>query len=192
MKVSSIAPHILVAAVACDQVSAFTPSFDAKSVDRTISRSTRLYSEIPREMAQMGFLHEDPNVKRKKRDQSSLLSAVAIDMPSISWDTSDSSEDEPLWSRIQLILSTALLITGNTVGASCLVLPEMAAKPGMTASTALFFGTYHSTRSDCFLKCVFFVVLILTLAPLFYLYRVISCKSHFGLDYCRGCNQAAR
>lgn len=144
MKVSTIAAHtLLVAAVASAwQVSAFSPSIGigAKSAENP-TRSTRLYSEMPREMSQMGFVHEDPNTKRKKRDQSSSLSAVAIDMPSM-WEANDSDDAEPLWSKIQLILSTALLITGNTVGASCLVLPEMAARPGMTASTALFFGTF--------------------------------------------------
>jgi hypothetical protein len=100
-------------------------------------------------MAQMGFHHDDSSIsrkKKKKRNQSSLLSAVAIDTPSsFSWGDStrdsDDNDEQPLWSQIQLTLSTALLITGNTVGASCLVLPEMAARPGMTAATALFVGT---------------------------------------------------
>jgi tyrosine-specific transport protein len=101
-------------------------------------------------MAQMGFHHDDSSIsrkKKKKRNQSSLLSAVAIDTPSsFSWGDStrdsDDNDEQPLWSQIQLTLSTALLITGNTVGASCLVLPEMAARPGMTAATALFVGSY--------------------------------------------------
>jgi len=145
MKISSVGASILVTAVVCDQtrsVSAFAPSFGAKSAAAhsnmdAATRRTRLYSEIPRHMSQMGFVHDDPSVHRKKRDKSSLLSAVAIDIPTMAWETGP----ESLWSNIQPILSTALLITGNTVGASCLVLPEMASRPGMAASTALFFGT---------------------------------------------------
>lgn len=143
MKATSIC--IGVAALACSNPAfSFAPPSTAKK--SPIERTCRLFSEKPREMAQMGFHHDDSSSSRtkKKRDQSSLLSAVAIDTPSsFSWDAirDSDSDEEPLWSQIQLTLSTALLITGNTVGASCLVLPEMAARPGMTASTALFVGT---------------------------------------------------
>ena len=82
-------------------------------------------------MTYTGFVNEDTAAKRKKRDQSSLLSAVAIEAP---MDGFGFEGSESLWSAIQPVLSTALLITGNTVGASCLVLPEMAAKPGMSDS----------------------------------------------------------
>jgi tyrosine-specific transport protein len=40
------------------------------------------------------------------------------------------------------VLSTALLITGNTVGASMLVLPELAAGPGMAISSGVLVGAY--------------------------------------------------
>ena len=40
------------------------------------------------------------------------------------------------------VLSTALLITSNTVGASMLVLPELAAAPGMAISTAVLVAAY--------------------------------------------------
>lgn len=145
MKRSTIPAIILVAALACEQnssASAFAPSFfGAKSAFAVhtemgeATRRSRLYSEMPRDMSQMGFLH-DESPHRKKRDKSSLLSAVAIDAPL--WETGS----ESLWNQIQPILSTALLITGNTVGASCLVLPEVAARPGMMVSTALFFGKF--------------------------------------------------
>jgi hypothetical protein len=81
-------------------------------------------------MTHSGFVNEDPAAKRRKRDQASLLSAVAIAAPM--YDDS-AFEVESLWSTIQPVLSTALLITGNTVGASCLVLPEMAAQPGTSS-----------------------------------------------------------
>lgn len=40
------------------------------------------------------------------------------------------------------VLSTALLITGNTVGASMLVLPDLAAGPGMAISSSVLVGAY--------------------------------------------------
>jgi tyrosine-specific transport protein len=40
------------------------------------------------------------------------------------------------------VLSTALLITGNTVGAGMLVLPELATGPGMGLSTSIFVGAF--------------------------------------------------
>jgi tyrosine-specific transport protein len=48
------------------------------------------------------------------------------------------------WSAVEMqsIVTTALLVTGNTVGAGTLVLPELAAKPGLALSTALFMGAY--------------------------------------------------
>ena len=148
MKIPSIAAaSILIGSLAGEQMRyalAFAPSFGKQRLKKqaisnsdALTSTTTLYKELPREMSQMGFVHDDPSVHRKKRDQSSLLSAVAIDTP-VSWESG--LEVESLWSNIQPILSTALLVTGNTVGASCLVLPEMAARPGMAVSTALFFG----------------------------------------------------
>ena len=40
------------------------------------------------------------------------------------------------------VVSAALLVTGNTVGAGCLVLPQLAAGPGLAASTGIFLGAY--------------------------------------------------
>jgi hypothetical protein len=40
------------------------------------------------------------------------------------------------------VMSTAMLITGNTVGASMLVLPELAAGPGMAISSAVLLGAF--------------------------------------------------
>jgi hypothetical protein len=125
---SRAASIVLIAGQRNRLASAFAPIPFAKSAalsPRADLRNTQLYSS-ERDMAHTGFLHEDPASKRRKRDQSSLLSAVAIDAPMY-----DSRfEVETLWRTIQPVLSTALLITGNTVGASCLVLPEIAAQPG--------------------------------------------------------------
>jgi hypothetical protein len=132
MRLTSIATFVLVASKRHRLVSAFAPLAVARSA--TFSRSgartsMKLYSS-ERDMKCTGFVNEDPAAKRRKRDQSSLLSAVAIEAPLDGF----GFEVESLWSTIQPVLSSALLITGNTVGASCLVLPEMAAQPGMSFS----------------------------------------------------------
>jgi len=40
------------------------------------------------------------------------------------------------------VVSAAMLITGNTIGASCLVLPEVASGPGLASSIGLFGAAY--------------------------------------------------
>jgi tyrosine-specific transport protein len=40
------------------------------------------------------------------------------------------------------VLSAAMLITGNTVGAGCLVLPDIAAGPGLATTSGIFFAAY--------------------------------------------------
>ena len=45
------------------------------------------------------------------------------------------------------VMSSALLITGNTVGAGTIVLPEIATGPGMLPSTGLFLGKFFSFSS---------------------------------------------
>jgi hypothetical protein len=40
------------------------------------------------------------------------------------------------------VLSASFLITGNTVRASCLVLPKLAYQVGMGVSTTIFLGTF--------------------------------------------------
>lgn len=81
--------------------------------------------------------------QKKKRDQSSSLQAftmeqfmqeeTAILAPSTDEQTTD-------WSGLQSVITTALMVTGNTIGASALVVPELVAKPGMALSTGLFGG----------------------------------------------------
>jgi hypothetical protein len=52
------------------------------------------------------------------------------------------------WNDLQSIITTALMISGNTIGAGCLVLPEIAAKPGLAISTDLFVGKFcHDDQS---------------------------------------------
>jgi tyrosine-specific transport protein len=76
----------------------------------------------------------------KRRIKS--LKAVSI---GDDWDTRDKSSlsnSNFLESSVMPVLSTSLMITGNTVGAGMLVLPELAAGPGMGVSTSLFVGAF--------------------------------------------------
>jgi len=50
----------------------------------------------------------------------------------------------PSFEDIKPVLTTALLITGNTIGAGTLVIPEVAAKPGMAPTVAIFAVAYLS------------------------------------------------
>ena len=47
-------------------------------------------------------------------------------------------------SNMMEVMSAVLLITGNTVGAGIMVLPEVVAGPGMTMSIYLFVGKFSS------------------------------------------------
>ena len=47
------------------------------------------------------------------------------------------------------VLGAALLITSNTVGASMMVLPELANGPGLLVSSGLFFGEFFGGCGLC-------------------------------------------
>jgi len=63
-------------------------------------------------------------------------------MHNIQNDGSTSSMQHSWISNVAEVGSAVLLITGNTVGATTMVLPQVAAGPGMTVSTGLFVGFY--------------------------------------------------
>ena len=75
-----------------------------------------------------------------RRISQSKVSAVSIaTMNELSAELQSSSFLEDF---LVPVVCTACLITGNTVGASMLVLPELAAGPGMTITTCLFLTMY--------------------------------------------------
>lgn len=86
------------------------------------------------------------NDKRKKN----VLSASTISDDSFS--SFDDDDESPLLSfmpeqstdmkKFAAIVSAALLITSNTVGASMMVLPGLAQGPGTITSSCIFFGVY--------------------------------------------------
>lgn len=92
----------------------------------------------PATVLNAGFNHQ--NDFSSLRDTTTSFGATAN--PTVEYSVVESSASFPdsllSTSNLSAILSAALLITGNTVGAGCLVLPEVAAGPGMAITTVAF------------------------------------------------------
>ena len=58
------------------------------------------------------------------------------------WTEDDKLDSHGFSTSVLPVLSSALLITGNTVGAGMLVLPELASGPGLLISTSVFVGAF--------------------------------------------------
>lgn len=106
-----------------------------------LTTPTRLSSPT---VLQQSFLNEDlASSSRRPRDQVSALSAVSIgqfdDTMSVAGSTREDDQNSD-WSNLSKVMTTALMITGTTVGAGALVLPEIASQPGLAVSTGLFLG----------------------------------------------------
>mmetsp|Transcript_15999 Transcript_15999/g.17788 ORF Transcript_15999/g.17788 Transcript_15999/m.17788 type:complete len:501 (-) Transcript_15999:240-1742(-) len=71
--------------------------------------------------------------------QTSTLSYVENEKRDSFGSVSFPKADVDSW---KAVISTALMITGGTIGASALILPQFVAKPGMAVSTSLFLGVY--------------------------------------------------
>lgn len=116
------------------------------------SRGAKLTKEFHRNIALRQALQNDDSVVSRKRGPPSSLGAIAItqelDAPPQGRFSSDFSSPLPEFfsplsvdlSGLTTVLTTALMVTGNTIGASSLVLPTVAAQPGMAAATGLFGG----------------------------------------------------
>lgn len=81
------------------------------------------------------------------RSENGALSALSVDTTStplanILVEEASSSSSIIEWGSFQSILTTALLVTGNTVGAGTLALPALSAKPGLCLSTGMFAVAY--------------------------------------------------
>lgn len=99
-----------------------------------------------------GFIIQESKVLRTKEELSAFtssttsfrfpykensLDARSYTVPSQRTTTSNAWEDFVL-----PVLGASFLITGNTVGAGCLVMPELAAGPGLTTTTGIFGAAY--------------------------------------------------
>jgi tyrosine-specific transport protein len=89
-----------------------------------------------------GFIHEAPKTKTRqglKRDHPLWAVAFGNEYNQEQSDSSDLSFGE---SFLFPVLSAAMLITGNTVGAGALVLPDIAAGPGLATASGIFGAAY--------------------------------------------------
>ena len=91
------------------------------------------------------FSNEDFTTTRRQRNQPSSLSAFTVDALDAQLDMTGSDlmripTQLVDFSGLQSVLTTALMVTGNTIGAGALVMPELAAKSGMAISTGIFVG----------------------------------------------------
>lgn len=123
----------LIACSICSKSSGFTATTSRSFGVQKPSTSIR--TEL-----QSSFLKEQD--KKLKRGDLEKLSAVAV----ADADASSFEEENSLligdWmeNSVKPIIATSLLITGNTIGAGTLVMPEIAAGPGMALSTGVFVG----------------------------------------------------
>lgn len=126
--------------------------------------STRLQEQLQPSQQQFGFIQLPPDdaivaTRTSSSTTSSSLSAFAIDKyaDGIGQQTDEDIQVANVQQRtiqkdkildafketVVPILSASLLITSNTVGAGCLVLPEIAHQgPGMLASVGIFTSAY--------------------------------------------------
>jgi hypothetical protein len=100
------------------------------------------------------FNNEEFTTSRRQRDHSSSLKAFTVDALDVHFDRSDDALNSRFptqsinFADLQSVVTTALMVTGNTIGAGALVLPEIAAKPGMAISVGLFVGEYLPERGS--------------------------------------------
>mmetsp|Transcript_18570 Transcript_18570/g.28668 ORF Transcript_18570/g.28668 Transcript_18570/m.28668 type:complete len:589 (+) Transcript_18570:180-1946(+) len=91
-----------------------------------------------------------PKKLAKSRADLEQLNAVSIattagtymEQPLLPEKNNDNDDLSKFLQQWKPILTTSLLITGNTIGAGTLVMPEIAAGPGMAVSTAVFAAAY--------------------------------------------------
>jgi tyrosine-specific transport protein len=86
----------------------------------------------------VGFVQEDPKNPPQGLKRDHPLKAAVVG--------SEYNQEQPDLSFSESflfpVLSAAMLITGNTVGAGCLVLPDIAAGPGLATASGIFFAAY--------------------------------------------------
>lgn len=96
---------------------------------------------------------------RREGESSSVLAAVAVGdstqlvveelsvlqelpLPSVLAEDLTAQASSLDMGAVQSVITTALLITGNTVGAGTLALPELCGRPGLAVSTGMYGGMW--------------------------------------------------
>ena len=115
----------------------FPPNTQYSSLSRDNHPPTRLSMYIPRENGQTKEVSMRAVAVNGFSSSSSSRRKQTTDSPQLQEVSSSSSSD--FWFPV---ISSALLITGNTFGAGSLVLPTLAAEPGLGASGAIFALAY--------------------------------------------------
>jgi tyrosine-specific transport protein len=110
-------------------------SIQPESRQRNRRASSYSKSEI---VLNVGFIQEDPKSPPQGLKRDHTLSATVVgneynqEQPDLSFNES----------FLFPVLSAVMLITGNTVGAGCLVLPDLIAGPGLATASGIFFAAY--------------------------------------------------
>ncbi|GAX13956.1 hypothetical protein FisN_5Lh137 [Fistulifera solaris] len=99
-----------------------------------------------------GFVIQENKVVRTKEELSAFTTSTTSSQFPYKEDTLDAraytvpsqrTTASNAWDSFVLpVLGASFLITGNTVGAGCLVMPELTAEPGLVASTGIFAAAY--------------------------------------------------
>lgn len=131
--------------VAQSQISSVASLQSSVSRKRSFAHRDQTYARVV--ALNQAFNNEDLVTTRRVREQPSSLKAFTVDAFDVQCD--DSGKDmlrlptlSSGFAGVQAVVTTALMVTGNTIGAGALVLPEIAAKPGMVVSAGLFVGAY--------------------------------------------------
>lgn len=129
--------------VAQSQISSVASLQSSVSRKRSFAQRDQTYARVV--ALNQAFNNEDLVTTRRVREQPSSLKAFTVDAFDVLCD--DSGKDmlrlptlSSGFAGVQAVVTTALMVTGNTIGAGALVLPEIAAKPGMVVSAGLFVG----------------------------------------------------
>lgn len=91
--------------------------------------------------------------ERQEKLLEVALSLKELSTTTTSTTSSPATATENVRSDWTSVITAALLVTGNTVGAGALVLPELAAKPGFSLSTSMFCVAYLVNLLSGLLLC---------------------------------------
>jgi len=144
-RLSAAAMFLLFASTADAFASRRISSSSSSATTRSIGvKSIALYA-----LPSNNTLYSSRSIPCETRSENVALSAMSVDTSTITplanilvEEEDEGSSSIIEWGSFQSILTTALLVTGNTVGAGTLALPALSAKPGLCLSTGMFAVAY--------------------------------------------------
>jgi tyrosine-specific transport protein len=147
-RLSAAAMFLLFANTADAFASRRISSSSAASSSAATARSIRVKSIALYALPSNRTLYSSRSISFETRSKNVALSAFSVDtsttpLANILVEEEDEGSSSIIeWGSCQSILTTALLVTGNTVGAGTLALPALSAKPGLCLSTGMFAVAY--------------------------------------------------